>query len=162
MRIDEQFVARLLDETSPLEAVSQLSQFWSPRFQASLPKFGLSNTEYEVELCSIYYGDVLDGGHFQYFTNGGTRFCDDTLVSLNKIGLNKLSAILSKASKNLPRNIEQMDLEQPSKNMLDCWANADEMFDNFDHGKSAFDIDSYLLNYLRKNRDDILIKERGK
>jgi len=163
MRINEQFVIKLLHETEPLEAISNLSQFWSPRLNGTLPNFGLSRTEYEIELCLIYFGEVFNGAHFQYFTNRGTQFCDDTIAALKKVGLKEYSEILSNARSSLPSNLEYIETNDIANNILNFWENADEKFYELDSASPPDpDYNFYLLEHLRKNSDEVLTKERGK
>jgi hypothetical protein len=162
MRINKQFFEKLLYDTEPLEAISHISQFWSPRLVSSLPNFGLSKTEYEVELCLIYFGEVCNGAHFQYFTNRGTQFCNDTIIALKRAGLEEYSEILSNSASNLPSSIEYIDVNDISSDMLCRWEDADEKFYELDLASTPdSDYTFYLLRLLQKNIGEVLTKERG-
>ncbi len=48
-------------------------------------------------LCFTYYGEVMNGGHFQFFENNGVEYARDVLHSLHGLGIVVVAEILEDA-----------------------------------------------------------------
>ena len=84
MRISEGFFRQLLDDPQPYGAVFGLQRHWRPRAGRSLTESaaGLSEPEYTANLCAFYMGEVVNGGHEQFFLNPGGCFAVGTVAAL--------------------------------------------------------------------------------
>lgn len=143
MRLARAYFDYLLRDADPIEAVATLAQFWSTRADATLPGFGLSAPEYTVQLCLIYFGEVGNGGITQYFMNRGCELVMDTCKALTEVGFTDVAASLRSASAawlDAPDTDDFADRSDPSA------------------GHTA-QIDSRLLDYIRRNAGDILVSE---
>ena len=108
------------------------------------PCFGLSRPEYNVQLCLIYFGEVGNGGLTQYFMNRGCRLVADTCDAFDEIGFSELA--------------------EPLQSAAAAWQDAGDdgtLPVGLDQAAGLVaDIDCKLLDYIRRNADDILVSER--
>lgn len=133
---------------------------WSPRVDISAACWGLSATEFNVQLCLIYTGEVGNGGHTQLFQNRGGAVASRVLDALREVSLLEHADILSAAvsafpDSRVPLDYEELDdaLEKIGDSKLD---ELDRAFFNLpDH------VDATLLNYIRMHAEDVLRPERG-
>ncbi|MGB5920389.1 DMP19 family protein [Arcobacter sp.] len=147
MKLSKIYLKKLLYDTEPTEAIFQLSNFWLTRANEEKIHFGLSLPEYYVQLILIYTGEVVNGGHFQYYKNRGLKYFQDTLNACEIISNTKIKNILLQSSKFL----ENVTDENYNK-----WNELDqELY------KICTDIDKNIIEFLIKNESSILIQERG-
>ena len=163
MRLATRYFNRLIADTEPIEAVHSLADAWRGRADDKLPRFGLSETEYFVELCLIYTGEVGNGGHGQFFMNRGGRYIGDTLLALAAVGLHELSDILKSALELFPD--KQVPEESEAAGNVFGELSDHEMAMLAELDRRCFIVQSdchiRLLSYLRQHRDEILLPERG-
>ena len=160
-RIAESYFQRLLHQTPPRQAVSELAQNWFARTSWTAPQFGLSTPEHQVEMVLIYTGEVGNGGHTQFFSNRGGSIAALALVALRDVGLEKLSDILARACALFPKgqvpvDRNEVDLQMARWNLLQKRASG-----RLDREVWSLDTDVALLAYLRAHEAEILRPERG-
>ncbi|MEM0987847.1 MAG: DUF4375 domain-containing protein [Pseudomonadota bacterium] len=145
LRLSEGYFHHLLTDEDPLEAVTTLSEFWSPRSGTIDQLSRLSPTEKTVELCMDYSAQVCNGGHAQYFFNRETDARHEVIEALKTVGLHQVAAILEQAvsdtrvDKECPNALDQRDRE---------------FYERMDT------IDAALQAFLRTNLHDVLVAER--
>jgi len=100
MQVAETYVQRLLRSDDAIGAVRDLAAIWSARPNRSerQPYFGLTEPEFNVHLCLSYTGEVMNGGHAQFFMNRFGRYTVETVAALRAVGLSELAAILEGAA----------------------------------------------------------------
>jgi len=165
MQVAETYVQRLLRSDDAIGAVRDLAAIWSARPNRSerQPYFGLTEPEFNVHLCLSYTGEVMNGGHVQFFMNRFGRYTVETVAALRAVGLLELAAILEGAASIFEdaatiRDDARRDtaLEIPnSRQSLDL-STADASFNGaFWHTHEA------CLAYLRKHDSEVLRPERS-
>lgn len=151
MRVSKRYVDELLTSTDPVEAVSRLSQFWGARARVDLPRFGLSETEYNCQLCLIFFGEVGNGGLGQYFLNRGVSLLAETSRALRAVGFGAESETLQEAAELLGGNFDPAKMKVPE----DRWSQVSALESRI----QLRDVDNRLLSYLRAHRCDVLQSE---
>ena len=152
MRVSKKYVEELLNLADPIEAISRLSDMWSPRISADAKYFGLSDAEYKCQLCLIFFGEVGNGGLAQYFMNHGIGLVPDTLAALEETGfVDEREALQSAYNFLLPSfnrstsEINEMALHK---------------FSRLDRIIMSEVPDRRLLDYLRVRKDQVLKPEQ--
>ncbi len=152
-RINEQYFQRLLASSDPIEAVYNISMFWDHRLNECEPYFGLSEPEWRIVLIQTYTGQVLNGGHSQYFLNRGKKHSKSTVSALIETSLNPLSEILKEALEVVTDADDE--LAKLTKDDFEKLASLDQkLFEQLD-------VEAVLLEHLRINQSNVLIPERG-
>jgi len=163
MRVSRKYINKLLDNTNTLEAVYTLSSFWGPRASKNVnkPNCGLSQVEFDVNLYLYYAAEVGNGGHEQYFFNPSGKKWRETLTALNNIRLTELHNLL----------VSSLSVFKDSSPPIE-WELRNEIIENFDEKVFIFwnqldrafykisnDCENRVLDYLRNNRQTILLEE---
>ena len=126
-------------------------------------RFGLSESEYVVQLILTYTGEVGNGGHAQFFLNRGGRYGRDTLDAVRTVGLAEHNAILRAAIAVFPGGSVPDTPEDTEAAMI-------ALSDSDEHALAQLDerlfrlsrvVDEALLAYLREHQHDILVAERA-
>ncbi|BDI30294.1 hypothetical protein CCAX7_23450 [Capsulimonas corticalis] len=102
-----------------------------------------------------YDGEVLNGGHLQYFENRGEAHAEDTIRALEALGARDHQAILTAALAAW-----RGQSRKPIRSALEYSRKANEgEFDALDSQYYAAqpDLNSYLRAYLAKNRDGFIV-----
>jgi hypothetical protein len=146
-----------------MEAVASIAAAWRGRADDKLPRFGLSEPEYFVQLCLIYIGEVDNGGHAQFFMNRGGRYIDDTLRALTTVGLAGLSDGLKSAVELFPGKQVPEDRDAAERAYSEFSDRQSATLAGLDRRCFELDSDSdkTLLSYLQRHRDEILVPERA-
>ena len=162
MRIADSYFARLIDHTPASKAVWEIAGMWEPRVTQVEPWFGLSFPEHNVEMVLIYTGEVGNGGHTQLFLNRAGRIVSHVEGALAEIGLIELSELLRNAVALFPGQVVPLDPDEVER-VVDSWDDAVlARLAALDRGVwNVRDVDEHLLDYLRRNRRDVLCPERG-
>ena len=165
MKVAESYVQRLLRSDDPRRAIADLAAIWSarPGRSESQACFGLAEAEFNVHLYLAYTGEVINGGHAQFFSNRFGGYTEETLAALRAIGLHALSDILAEAScvfRGLSalrdEDYREAVLENLNTFQLRTLQKADFAF-----GNSFSAVDEACLVYLRQHNAEILQPERA-
>jgi hypothetical protein len=162
MRIAASYFQRLIDHTPASEAVSEIAAMWHPRVTQVEPWSGLSFPEHNVQMVLIYTGEVGNGGHTQFFQNRAGRIVSHVQGALAEILLLELSEVLRHAVALFPGEVVPLEPDAVDR-VVDSWDDAvlarlaalDRRVWN------VRDVDEHLIDYLRRNRRDVLRPERG-
>ena len=165
MQVAETYVQRLLRSDDAIGAIRDLAAIWSARPNRSdrQPYFGLTEPEFNVHLCLSYTGEVMNGGHAQFFMNRFGRHTAETVAALRAVGLAELAAILEKAASifedaEMIRDDARREaaLEKPASRRSLALSAADASFNQaFWHTHEA------CLAYLRDHDSEVLRPERS-
>ena len=162
-RIAEDYFQRLLRGEDVISSVGALIREWSPRVDMSLPRWGLSRTEYQVQLCAIYTVEVGNGGHSQFFSNRGGAIAFLVISALREVALSSLARILERAVTVFPGGIVPAEPDDVGEVLDALSPDQESRLDGLD--REAFDlfegVDAALLTYMRTNARDVLCEERG-
>ena len=162
MRIAESYFQRLLRDTPAPEAVSELAGMWQPRITDAGPLFGLSRPEHCVEMVRLYTGEVGNGGHVQFFLNQRGNVSRHVGAALRELGLGDLLEIFQAACALFPSSTVPALLEDVER-VVAGWSKAErDALNDLDPRVWDFpDLENQLLDYLRRNEEQILREERG-
>jgi hypothetical protein len=161
MRISESYFQSLLTNTVPDEAVFSFVNIWSGRtsLDRTIPYFGLGRKEYLVQLVVQYDGEVGNGGHFQYLSNPSGGNAREAILALRELGFEERAELLEAALEpvSIESGIEHFaDLvESANTEVMKFWGTLDRAYFEL-----PFDVNSRILEYLRANSSEILVKER--
>jgi hypothetical protein len=150
--IAEAYFQRLLWDTQASEAVMTLAQFWSGRLREDAPQWGLSVPEHQVQLMLIYWGEVGNGGHAQYFMNRGIGHAVATMAALRAAGLDDAADVLGRACDV----VGLADVGQLTPAAMGALHDLDLRVD-----EALMAGDEHMLALLREGRDLILLPERA-
>jgi len=155
------FLERLLFDVDASEALSTLSGIWSVRARTRLARFGLSETEYVVQLCLIYAGEVANGGHSQFFLNRGGQYVPDTLHALRVAELPELAEVLQRASAIFPSGSAPIAQGRVEEDLDKFTPVQSRLLAQFDREVFQFraTVDTRLLMYVRSNQHQVLLPE---
>jgi hypothetical protein len=165
MQVAESYVQRLLRSANAIEAVGDIAAIWSARPNRSVeqPYFGLAEPEFNVHMCLSYTGEVMNGGHAQFFMNQLGRFTPETVEALRAVGLAELATILDGAASVfgdpwMIRDDDHRDsvLERLTPEQGLKFSAADAAFN-----RAFWHTDEACLAYLRAHDTEILLPERS-
>ena len=159
--VDEAELKSLLISTHAADAVCKLMELWMPRAADLTPRFGLSRSEYVATLCLTYGHDVRRGGHRDYFSVRGGQRIRDTLDGLDAIGLTAARQILTDACGTFPSASVPPDPTDIEFFFEDCLQSVFTYLHELDRALNALLLDEFVLGFLRRNHDDVLVPERA-
>jgi len=166
MKISQSYIRRLLaDEENAAGALGHLSNFWSTRAKLSEAGelTGLSDVERLAHLALWYFGEVGNGGHIQYFMNPVGSFAQETVASLQQLGLEHAAKILHNAIQVFPggqvpkeRTVRLAEIDGLGRRQLDSLHQADLALWAI---TKRIDVD--ILRYLQQHQDEVLSAEQS-
>lgn len=154
MNISESYFQRLLHETEAIEAIHILSGFWASRLGENAGSLNVTKTEWTAQLIMIYSGEIMNGGHVQYFLNRNKTYLIPTVLALMELSIISCARALLSASEIVGDN---MTLSGLSTDDLGELSRLDR-----EVTEHLYDVDTLLLRYLKENEENLLIPERGK
>jgi Domain of unknown function (DUF4375) len=157
LRVDRRVIDRFLDDDmNALTAILGISQYLGPR-DFDDPELGMTRPEFNLELYNNYTGEVINGGHGQFFLNPYGGFASRTLEALNEMGLENLSEILREAcsvfaDSSVPtdENERESAIRALPPEAFEAWNALDYRHWKEDHRHGD------VLAYLRRHRMHIL------
>ena len=158
VRISESYFRRLLYETSPAQAVRDLSAAWALRERIGNPNYSLTIPERNTSLCVAYAWEVGTGGHAYLFRQNPKVRVLEMLGALGAVGLSELCPVLH-AALALASPYPELSIRTACRRVRGV--SDDALFVDVDRHAWAHPVSETLLNYLRHNDSAILLHERG-